>query len=384
MINIRQITSKRDIKKFVTFQQQLYKGNKYYVPPIIKDEMDIFNPNKNHVFKNADCWLYLAYKNNKIVGRIAAIINHIEVNEQGKPKMRFGWLDMIDDIEVTRALIDQVTKLAHQHQLEFIEGPVGFSNMDKAGMLIKGFNEISTMITWYNYPYYQQHLEQLGYHKAAEWVEFKFKPPNPIPDKLNKFAQVIAQRYQLRSLSFTSTKQILPYVDDMFDLLNKTYSHLVTYVPIQQYQIDVYKEKYLPFINPDFIELVVNTNNKLIGFAITMPSFSKALQKANGSLYPLGFLHLLKAKNKNDRAAFYLIGIDPVYQGKGVTAMMFRNVSQNFINYGITMCETNPELEDNLAVQASWKNYDPILHKRRRTYRKDINISSDYTDTTNN
>jgi ribosomal protein S18 acetylase RimI-like enzyme len=203
-------------------------------------------------------------------------------------------------------------------------------------------------------------------------VEFKFIPPNPIPDKINRFADIIAKRYTLKSLQFSTTKEILPYVDAMFDLLNKTYSNLVTYVPIQQYQIELYKEKYLPFINPDFIELVVDQEDKLVGFAITMPSFSKALQKANGKLFPFGFIHLLKAKKKNNEAAFYLIGIDPEYQGKGVTAMMFRNIIVNFMNYGIKKCETNPELEDNLAVQASWKNYEPTLHKRRRTYRKDI------------
>ncbi len=370
MIEVRKIDSKKDIKKFVQFQMDLYKDNEYFVPPIVKDELDVFNPNKNQVFKNAQCWMFLAYKDGKIVGRIAALINHIEINEQQKRKMRFGWLDMIDDIEVTKALLAEVEKLGKELDLEFMEGPVGFSNMDKAGMLIKGYDELSTMITWYNHPYYKEHLETLGFEKAAEWVEFKFKPPVPIPDKINRFADIVAERYQLKTLQFNTTKEILPYVDEMFDLLNKTYSSLVTYVPIQQYQIDLYKEKYLPFINPDFIELVVDKDGKLIGFAITMPSFSRALQKANGKLFPFGFLHLLRAKKKNNEAAFYLIGIDPQYQGKGVTAMMFRNVIVNFMEYGITKCETNPELEDNLAVQASWKNYDPILHKRRRTYKK--------------
>jgi ribosomal protein S18 acetylase RimI-like enzyme len=372
MIEVRKIESKKDVKKFVQFQMDLYKDNKFFVPPIIKDELAIFDPNKNQVFKNADCWMFLAYKENKIVGRVAALINHIEIKEQKKPKMRFGWLDMIDDIEVTGALLGAVQKVGKEQHLEFMEGPVGFSNMDKAGLLIKGFDELSTMITWYNHPYYKEHLEQLGYVKAAEWVEFKFIPPNPIPDKINRFADIIAKRYTLKSLQFSTTKEILPYVDAMFDLLNKTYSNLVTYVPIQQYQIELYKEKYLPFINPDFIELVVDQEDKLVGFAITMPSFSKALQKANGKLFPFGFIHLLKAKKKNNEAAFYLIGIDPEYQGKGVTAMMFRNIIVNFMNYGIKKCETNPELEDNLAVQASWKNYEPTLHKRRRTYRKDI------------
>ncbi|MFB0903147.1 MAG: GTP cyclohydrolase [Nonlabens sp.] len=372
MIEVRKIESKKDIKKFVQFQMDLYKDNTYFVPPIIKDELAIFDPDKNQVFKNADCWLFLAYKENKIVGRVAALINHIEIDEQKKSKMRIGWLDMIDDIEVTKALLNEVQKIGQEKQLEFMEGPVGFSNMDKAGLLIKGFEELSTMITWYNHAYYKEHMEQLGYVKATEWVEFKFKTPNPIPDKINRFADIIAQRYRLKSLRFKTTKEILPYVDQMFNLLNKTYSNLVSFVPIQEYQIELYKNKYLPFINPDFVELVVDESGKLVGFTITMPSFSKALQKANGKLFPFGFIHLLRAKKKNTDAAFYLIGIEPEYQGKGVTAMIFRNIIQNFMNYDITNCETNPELEDNLAVQASWKNYDPTLHKRRRTYRKDL------------
>jgi len=215
-------------------------------------------------------------------------------------------------------------------------------------------------------------MEQLGFVKATEWVEFKFIPPNPIPEKFNKFADLIAKRYGLTQLKFKDVNEVKPYVDEMFELLNQTYSKLETFVPIQQYQVDLYREKYLPFINPDFVECVVDSDGKLIAFAITMPSFSKALQKANGKLFPFGFLHLLKAKKKNNNASFYLIGIDPKLQGKGVTAMVFRNITQNFMNYGIEICETNPELEDNLAVQASWKDYNPTLHKRRRTYRKDL------------
>jgi hypothetical protein len=193
-----------------------------------------------------------------------------------------------------------------------------------------------------------------------------------MPPKIDKFADLITRKYQLEILKFSSIKEVLPYVDDMFDLLNKTYSKLVTYVPIQDYQIELYKEKYLPFLNPDFLDLIVNKEGKLVAFSITMPSFSRALQKANGKLFPFGFIHLLKAKKKSDRAAFYLIGIDPELQGKGVTAIIFRDVIQNFINYDIRLCETNPELEDNVAVQALWKDYDPVLHKRRRTYKKSL------------
>ncbi|WP_194850437.1 GTP cyclohydrolase [Nonlabens antarcticus] len=371
-ITVKRISSKKDIKKFVKFPMDLYKDNPYFVPPLINDEMANFDPEKNQVFKNAECWLFLAFRESEIVGRVAAIINHIEVEEQQKSKMRFGWLDMVDDVEVTKALLAEVSKLGTENNLEYMEGPVGFTLMDRAGMLIKGYDELATMIGWYNDPYYMEHMEQLGFVKGAEWVEFKFEPPNPVPERFNKFADLIAKRYGLRELKFQSTKEIEPYVDAMFVLLNQSYSKLVSYVPIQQYQVDLYREKFLQFINPDFVVAVVDNDGKLVAFAITMPSFSKALQKANGHLFPFGFLHLLKAKKKNNLASFYLIGIDPKLQGKGVTAMVFRNITQNFMNYGIDLCETNPELEDNYAVQASWKDFDPILHKRRRTYRKDL------------
>jgi hypothetical protein len=371
-ITVKRISSKKDIKKFVKFPMELYKDNPYFVPPIIKDEMANFDPEKNQVFKNADCWLFLAYRGSEIVGRIAAIINHIEVNEQNKAKMRFGWLDMIDDIEITKALLAEVSKLGTENKMEYMEGPVGFTLMDKAGMLVEGFDEVATMITWYNHPYYKEHMEQLGYKKAAEWVEFKFIPPNPIPERFNKFADLVAQRYGLTPLKFKKIKEVEPYIDAMFELLNQTYATLSTFVPIQQHQIDTYREKYLPILNPDFVECIVDTDGKLVAFAISMPSFSKALQKANGKLFPFGFLHILRAKNKNTHAGFYLIGIHPKLQGKGLTAMLFRNITQNFMDYGIKTCETNPELEDNTAVQVLWKDYDPILHKRRRTYRKDL------------
>lgn len=359
------------------FPFELYKGNPYFVPPLIKDEMSVFDKDKNHVFKNADAELYLCFRESdngtkEIVGRVAAIVNWIEVSEQEKPKCRFGWMDMVDDIEVTQMMLDTVREFAEKHELKYMEGPVGFSNMDKAGMLVKGFEELSTMITWYNHPYYAEHMEELGFEKSAEWVEFKFDVPQQIPEKIDRFANVIAERFELHPLEFKTTKDILPYVDQMFDLLNKTYSSLVTYVPIQQYQIDHYKKKYLPYINPDFLKCVADKDGKLVAFAITMPSFSKALQKANGKLFPFGFWHLMRAKKVNKRAAFYLIGVDPKYQGKGITALIFRNVAVTFARHNIKLVETNPELEDNVAVQALWKNYDPVLHKRRRTYRKNL------------
>lgn len=372
MIIVNEVLTKSDFKKFVTFPFQLYKNSEYWAPPIINEELASMDRTKNPVFKNADAWYFLAYKDGKIVGRIAAIINWVEVNEQKKKKIRFGWFDTIDDIEVTKALLNKVSAIGRENNLASIEGPVGFSNMDKAGMLIEGFEEINTMITWYNYPYYKEHFEQLGYEKAAEWVEYKLKIADKSPEKVAKFSKIILKRYNLNLIRFKSSKEIIPYVDEMFDLLNKTYSSLQTYVPIQQYQIDHYKEKYFRYINPEFINCVSDDTGKLVAFAITMPSFSKALQKVNGKLFPFGFIHILRARKKNDVASFYLIGIDPEYQNKGVTAIIFHEMQRVFNKYGIPTVETNPELEENTAIQKLWGNYEHRLHKRRRTYRKSI------------
>lgn len=372
MIEILPVTNSQELKKFVSFPFKLYKDCPYWVPPLIKDEMETLDASKNPVFKNADAWYFLAKKDGKIAGRIAVIINHIEIDEIGKKKVRFGWFDVIEDIEVTKALLEEVIRIGKEHNLEYIEGPVGFSNMEKAGILTMGFEELNTMITWYHYPYYSEHFEKLGFEKQATWVEYKLSIPPSIKEKVAKFSGIIRERYGLSVIRFKNKKEILPFVDKMFELLNKTYNTLQTFVPIQQYQIDYYKEKYFNFIHPDYITCIKDKEGKLIAFSIVMPSFSKALKKANGTLLPLGWWHILKAQKKNDTAAFYLIGIDPEYQGKGVTAIIFEQMQLLFNAKGIHTVETNPELIENKAVQQLWKDYNPVQHKERSTFRKSL------------
>ena len=277
-------------------------------------------------------------------------------------------------MEVSRKLIDEVIKFGKKRNLSFIEGPVGFSNMDKAGLLTHGFEELNTMITWYHNSYQKDHLEKIGMKKQAEWVEYKIQifSEKEAPEKVKKFSNLIMKRYHLRPLNFKKTKEILPYIDEMFDLLNKTYNNLQTFVPIQKYQIDHYKERYLRYIHPDFIKSVVDKNGKLIAFAITMPSFSRALKKMNGKLFPFGFLRILMAQKFNSRASLYLIGVHPDYQNKGVTAILFNDLQTMFNKRGIKEVETNPELIENKSIQAFWKNYKNELHKKRCTYRMDI------------
>ena len=373
-IVIREIEGRDQLTAFVKFPFELYKNNPFWVPPIIKEELEMLDKKVNPIFQNAIAHYFLAYKGDQIVGRIAAFINWIEIKELKKSKVRFGWFDVIDDLEVTKKLLEAVVEVGKKHQMKSIEGPMGFSNMDKAGMLTKGFEELNTMITWYNAPYYPQHFEQLGYSKQAEWVEYEIKISSfqDSPEKVKRFSQLIIDRYQLRLLDFKSHKDILPYVDQMFDLLSKTYDKLQTFVPIQPYQIAHYKERYLPFIHPDYIKCIADANGDLIAFAITMPSFSKALKKVNGKLFPFGIFHIMKARYFNDRASFYLIGVRPDFQNKGITAVIFNEMQKTFNKHGVTIVETNPELVENSAIQKLWRNYEHRQHKRRVTFNRSI------------
>lgn len=376
MIEIVEVTSRQQYRAFFQFPFDLYRNCPQWVPTITKEEMEIFDPQKNAVFEHAMARLFLAKKEGEIVGRIAAMINWVEIEELKKTKVRFGWYDTIDDLEVSEKLIEAVEGVAIAEGMTYIEGPMGFSNMDKAGLLIHGYEHMNTMITWYHYPYQKAHLERLGLVKQSEWIEFKIDiyDAKDAPEKVKKFASVIKERYKLKTLEFKTTKDVEPHVDKMFELLNQTYNKLQSFVPIQQHQIEVYKKKYLPYVHPDFIKCVVDENDEMIGFTITMPSFTKALKRMNGKMFPFGFYHLWRALHKNNRASFYLIGIQESYQNKGVTAIIFQEIQEMFNKRGITEVETNPELEENSAIQALWKNYKHELHKRRRTYRKDISI----------
>jgi hypothetical protein len=376
MIEIIEVTSKQQYRAFFQFPFDLYRNCPQWVPTITKEEMDIFDQQKNAVFEHAMARLFLAKKKGKIVGRIAAMINWIEVEKLQKTKVRFGWYDTIDDLEISQKLIETVEAVAIAEGMNYIEGPMGFSNMDKAGLLVHGYEHMNTMITWYHYPYQKIHLERLGLKKQSEWIEFKIDiyDAKDSPEKVKKFARVIKARYKLKTLAFKTTKDVEPHVDKMFELLNQTYNKLQSFVPIQQHQIEVYKKKYLPYVHPDFIKCVVDENDEMIGFAITMPSFTKALKRINGKMFPFGFYHLWRALRKNNRASFYLIGIKESYQSKGVTAIIFQDIQEMFNKRGITEVETNPELEENKAIQSMWKNYKHELHKRRRTYRKDISL----------
>jgi hypothetical protein len=373
-IIIKKVTGHEDYLAFVKFPFILYKNNPFWVPPIINEEVETIDHKINPVYQNSSAQFFLAYKKEKIVGRIAAIVNWIEIEELKKNKVRFGWYDVIDDIAVSKLLLEQVVCFGKEHKLDHIEGPVGFSNLDKAGLLIKGFDEPSTMITIYNYPYYATHLKELGFSLLAQWVEYEIKITNfeNSPEKVKRFSSIIMKRFNLKVLDFKNKKEIIPYIDQMFNLLDETYNKLQTFVPIQNYQIEHYKKRYFKYVHKDFVKCVVDKNNRLIAFTITMPSFTRALQKINGKVTFFNIYNLLKAMWFNNRASFYLIGVHPDYQNKGITAIIFNEIQKTFNKHNITIVETNPELKENTAIQKLWKNYENRQHKRRATFTKNI------------
>jgi GNAT superfamily N-acetyltransferase len=372
MITIKEAKTKSELTDYIKFPFSLYKDNKYWVPPIIADELETFDKTKNPAFEDAEAYFFLAYKDNSIVGRITAIINWKEVNDQQKKKVRFGWFDAIDDIEVTTALLEKVYELGQKNNLEYVEGPMGFSNLDKVGVLTEGFEEIGTMITWYNHPYYAHHFEKLGYIKEKEYIESKFPFSNVKPEFFKKANELVKKRYQLSPLNFKTTKEIMPHVDKMFDLFNESYASLSSFVAISDTQKEYFKKNYISFINPEYIKFVEDKDHNIVAFSIVMPDFSEALKKSKGKLFPFGFLHLLKAKKQSKNVIFYLIGVHPDYQNKAVTAIIFNEYYETFKEKGIVNCFRTPELSDNAASINLWKHFDPVIHKRRCTFTKEL------------
>ena len=372
MIEIHEVKNSSDLKTFVKFPFKLYKDSKYWVPPIINEEINIFNPNLNPTLNNINLSLFVAKKNNQVVGRVAAIINWNEVKEQKVKKIRFGWFDTINDLNVTKILLDKVNQVGRDNKLDYMEGPMGFSNLDKVGILTDGFDEIGTMITWYNHPYYSSHFKQLNFKIEKKYREKKFSFKNLDINYYLRMSNVIKIRYGFKEMNFNRTEDVLNNSNERFDLFNKSYSKLPSFVRINKIQIEYLKNKFLKYINPKFISLALNKEKKIIGFAIVMPSYAKALQKMKGKLFPFGFLHLINAKKYSNDLILYLIGVDPEYQNKGVTAILFSSILQNLKGKNIDNFLITPMLTQNDAVDKLWKNFKPILRKKRCTYKKFI------------
>ena len=372
-IEIKEIKpTRKEIKKFSMFSTNMYKDNKYYVPDLLMDNLDTFNPAKNPASEFCDSKLFMAYRDGKAVGRVAGIINRV-VNEKCNEKnVRFGFIDFVDDEEVSAALMAAVEDWGRSQGMDHIVGPLGFTDMDPEGMLIEGFDQVSTMATIYNHPYYQQHIEKLGFERETDWVEFKIVVPDVIPEKMVRICEIVKKKYNVRNIKYTSAKALVKdYGQAIFQLINEAYSQLYGYSPLTPRQIDHYISMYLPVLRLENVSLIVDADNTLIGVGIAMPSMSKALQRSRGKLFPLGWYHLLKAlKGKNDVVDLLLVAIKPEYQSKGVNSLLFNDLIPCFRKNGYKYAESNPELDDNQRVQLQWQYFETTQHKRRRAYKK--------------
>jgi hypothetical protein len=371
-IIVKEVVSKADRRDFVKFPYKIYKNNPYWVPQITQDEIKNISKESNPAFEFCDAQYWLAFKNGEPVGRIGGIINHRYNEKVGKKYARFSQIDMIDNPEVAATLLKTVEEWAKNKGAELIHGPFGFTDMDPEGMLIEGFDELGTIATIYNHPYYPRYMEQNGYEKEADWLEYELILPKEIPDKVERVAKIALERNKLTVLKVKSAKELMPYTRELFEVLNACYEGLHGFVALTDKQIDMYIKQYFGFIIPDYVPIVVDKDNHVVAFGITMPSLSKAFQKAKGSLFPFGFIHILMAMRKNNRADLYLTGVRPDYQDKGVNAAMMCEMNKVFLKYHIEKVESNPELETNSKVQAQWRFYDKRQHKRRRCFVKSL------------
>lgn len=372
---IKTVSNKRELKTFVRFANKLYKGNEYYVPSMPLDDMNTLTKEGNAAFEFCDCELYLAYKDNEVVGRVAAIVNYKANAAWNVEQVRFGWIDFIDDIEVSKALLDTVAEFGRSKGMKQIVGPLGFTDFDPEGMLVEGYDRLSTMALIYNYPYYPEHLKQLGYVKETGWVEYRITLPEQMPEKHIQFAEIIKERYNLKVLKKTK-RQVRKenYGQKIFELINQTYCVLYGYSLLSPKQIDQFVDTYLGIVDMKMLTFIENAEGELIGAGITIPSMSKALQKCNGELFPFGWWHLLKAMywKKPDTLDMLLIGVRPDYQNKGVNSLLFCDLFQNYQKMGFKYAETNANLETNAKVQAMWTPFEKEQHKKRWVFGKEL------------
>lgn len=370
---IIEVTTKKGINSFIQFPFTIYQGNPYWVPSLRFDELNTLRQDKNPAFEFCEARYWLAYQDGRIVGRVAAILNLRHIEKWGQRYMRFGWLDFIDDLEVSEALLKTVEAWASEAGMEAVHGPLGFTDLDREGMLVDGFEELGTLATYYNHPYYPGHLEKLGYTKDIDWMEYEISVPPEPNETIARIADLAARRYHLSLLKLRNKKEMLPYTKELFQLLQDEYQHLYGFIPMTERQVNAYIDQYFGFVNPDFVPMVMDKDNRMVAFGIVMPSLSLALQKSRGNLFPFGFIHLFRALKKNDRADLLLVAVRSEYQGKGVNAIIMNQMHKVFNKLGITKVESNPELETNQNVQGQWKYYDKRQHKRRRVFIKHIN-----------
>ncbi len=365
---------KSSLRRYVKWGISLYDGNPYYVPPLVFDDVNTLDPKKNPAFEVCEAQSFMAYRDGEPVGRITAIINRVVNERSGRREARFGFVDFIDDAEAVDALFAAAEQWARDRGMTEMVGPMGFTDLDHEGMLTDGFDQVGTMATIYNYPYYPVHMERMGYKVDTSWVEFRIDIPSEIPEKMARISRIVMDKYKLRLLRFTSTARLKKaYGKELFELINEAYDNLYGYSPLTPAQIDYYIDMYLGFIKLEYVSVVVDENDRLAGVGITMPSLSAALIKSRGRLFPTGWFHLLKAlKGHNDVVDLMLIAVRKEYLNKGVNALFFYDLIPEYQRNGVKYAESNLELEENSNVQAQWQYFTHRLHRRRSAFRKQI------------
>ncbi len=374
-ILIKAVTSRKDLKIFARFANNLYKGNRFYVPSMPWDDLNTFDKEKNGAFEFCEAGFYLAYRGSEVVGRVAAIVNS-KANEAWKVRqVRFGWFDFIDDIEVSRALLGKVIEFGRERGMTQIVGPLGFTDFDPEGMLVEGFDRLSTMALIYNHPYYPEHMKKLGYIKETGWVEYRITIPEELPERHIKLARLVMERngLKIRKLTRRQVKKE-KYGRKLFELINETYCVLYGYSLLSEKQIDLYVDVYLGLVDLRMVTFIEDSEGNLIAAGVTMPSLSEALQKCRGELLPFGWWLLLKSMylKKPDTLDLLLVGVKPEWQNKGVNSLLFLDLFKTVKDMGFKYAETNANLETNAKVQAMWAPFEKELHKRRWVFAKEI------------
>ncbi|MEG1772383.1 MAG: hypothetical protein RRY79_03325 [Clostridia bacterium] len=370
MVIIEEVKGKSALKKFMNFPNELYRDCEYYIPPLFAEEVEDWTE-KNPAYSYCETKCFLAYKDGRIVGRIGAILSNKANEKWGYKRMRFSEVDFIDDYEVSKALFDAVEDYARKTECIELHGPLGFCDLDREGMLIKGFEERGQFFTYYNHPYYIDHLTKLGFVKDVDWVEYKITLPESC-ERIERLAAAVMKRYKLHLVDMKTRLDVFKYKDDLFKLLNDAYAHLYGVVPLNPAQIKKYTNKFIPLLDPRFTCIVLNENEELVAFGITEPSIALAIKKSNGRLLPFGLFRILKATHKNDLLDMFLVAVRPDMQGDGVNAILINYVMQSALKMNIKFAETGPMMESNEQVQAQWKFFEHVNHKTRRCFIKRV------------
>lgn len=369
-IEIREVSTRRGITEFVRFQNKLYKGTPAYVPALNFDEIDTLDPQKNPAYEYCETKFFMAFINGKPVGRICGLLNREYNRCWDKKCVRFTRFDYIDDIRVSKKLIKAVEDWALSLGMTEVQGPMGFTDFDKEGMLVEGFDEPNMFFTIYNHPYYVEHMEKLGYSKSADWIEYKINVPTELDPRIERIAAHALKSNNLRSIRFKRTRQVTPYKNKIFALLYEGYKHLYGYIPLSEAQIDMVFDQFVTMVRPEFLSLIVDENDDPVAFGVIVPSMSRAAVKSGGEIFPFGFVHLLKAltSKKCETLEFLLIAVKPELQSRGINAQLVVEMYKGAKKFGAKYCETGPMLEDNTKIQLMWKRFDPQQHHRRRCY----------------